>query len=438
VVGSALRAFGGNGGGGGGGGYRSPNYLAQAINEQYRPGPDPKEPKSIWPSLGESARQAQQANAAAEREAKRLADLRADGRKAMEAVSKLAAERRAAAQGIGVLDLTNTSLPQSTNNLNFNLPELRTPSQNRGIGSWLDERRHNIQQERIQAIKEVQPPMPIPKSQASAERLRVFQQVTRPQKPLFTPQQRTFHAGVSQTVEIKAPPQPNVLEKLGDDLETAWDSLTPEEKVTLFELLESFPKVGSAVTVINPYKTPQQKTVDIATSLLVGKIPSVDTVLGLLKIFRNRTSSKPEKRIELSSEQRKKIIRDAIEKQHNRDLITRRRGERVQEVDIRYRKVASRSRVWSRNNGNSPNKNLKRHYKDHRQDFPELKTQEEYRDKAWSLLENPPRGTRFRITPSGQQKVYIPSDNILIVSSDEGVVQSMYKPIDGIKQFYKD
>jgi hypothetical protein len=169
--------------------------------------------------------------------------LQADGRKAMKAVSELAAKHRKT-QGIGVVTLPQNSQPFNADVQTFNLPELQTSSQSGGIGSWLDEQRHNIQQEKIQAIKEVQPPMPIPKSQASAKRLRVFQQVTQPPKPLFTDEKRTLHAGATHTVEVKAPPQLNYLEELGDDLETVWDSLTPEEKSAVIESLESLPKVG--------------------------------------------------------------------------------------------------------------------------------------------------------------------------------------------------
>jgi hypothetical protein len=96
----------------------------------------------------------------------------------MEALSKLAAERRAAAQGIGVVALPNNNQPFNSGVQTFNLPQ--GGPQSGGISDWFEEQKAQAQHHRAYAIHQARVALPIPKPQTMANRLAAFQRVMQP------------------------------------------------------------------------------------------------------------------------------------------------------------------------------------------------------------------------------------------------------------------
>jgi hypothetical protein len=436
VIGSALRAFGGNGGGGGGG-YRSPNYLAQAINEHYRPGPEPKEPKSIWPSLGESARQAQQANAAAEREAQRLAVRLADGRKAMEAVSKLAAERRAAAQGIGVVALPNNPPAAGENTPTFNLIVPPSTTFNVGISGWFDER-NAIQHQRMKAVEEARNPMPLPKSkqQLSLERQQALHRVL---NDAYVPKE----GGVG---EFNVFFRSRAKNRVSPSTKADQNYINEQYIKPRLNAMEYLPLVGTAYTVLSPYSSSLEKLLSIIP-LPVSKALGLARKLPFLKLGKKVTLPPQKRRLiekrlleKFKIKNKRQKFYDDIEEAMRRIPDDTPPIQKTVPTPPRLRTVGKRERVWSNTKEYSSQQNFKNHYETHvleKKEFPEIKTELDYFNKAWGILEKPSEGALFKRLANGQQCLYLPNENTIIFTTKDGVLQSMYRPVKGMEWFLK-
>ncbi|MDQ3230737.1 MAG: pre-toxin TG domain-containing protein [Pseudobdellovibrionaceae bacterium] len=73
--------------------------------------------------------------------------------------------------------------------------------------------------------------------------------------------------------------------------------------------------------------------------------------------------------------------------------------------------------------------NAAKHWNKHGHEFPEIKSAQEYTEKAVSFAKQPPTGTLSKSARNGTDSVlYHPDSNTLVIRSGDGVPASMYRP----------
>jgi RHS repeat-associated protein len=76
--------------------------------------------------------------------------------------------------------------------------------------------------------------------------------------------------------------------------------------------------------------------------------------------------------------------------------------------------------------------NLRRHWNDHKAEFPELKSVGDYFRFAKSFFTNPPAGTLTFTRPNGDLLQYHPESNTFGVLSGDGTVRTVFRPNEGM------
>ncbi|MCU1483399.1 MAG: hypothetical protein JWN67_145 [Actinomycetia bacterium] len=84
--------------------------------------------------------------------------------------------------------------------------------------------------------------------------------------------------------------------------------------------------------------------------------------------------------------------------------------------------------AWSAGKSGSRIENLMEHFGSHRGDFPEIQSVEEYVDRAWTFLHDPPGGTLSVRRTNGDLVRYQPSTNTFGILDGSGVPRTLYKP----------
>ncbi len=73
------------------------------------------------------------------------------------------------------------------------------------------------------------------------------------------------------------------------------------------------------------------------------------------------------------------------------------------------------------------------HWDKHANEFPELKSPNDYYRAIYSFIENPPKGTLTSIRSNGDTLFYNPTSNTFAIKSADGSPRTMFKPKDQMK-----
>jgi hypothetical protein len=84
--------------------------------------------------------------------------------------------------------------------------------------------------------------------------------------------------------------------------------------------------------------------------------------------------------------------------------------------------------AWTAGRVGSGSRNATRHFRSHGADFPDVTTVEEYVNKAWAFLHDPPAGTLWLRRTNGDIVRYQPSTNTFGILDAGGIPRSFYKP----------
>ncbi|GAB3016642.1 hypothetical protein GCM10011376_03670 [Nocardioides flavus (ex Wang et al. 2016)] len=85
--------------------------------------------------------------------------------------------------------------------------------------------------------------------------------------------------------------------------------------------------------------------------------------------------------------------------------------------------------LWSPGRFRSNPKNAFKHFKKHKDEFPELKNSKEYVEAAKKFMTDPPAGTYTRVRePGGDILRYDPKSGTLGIMTKDGVMKTMFKP----------
>lgn len=101
------------------------------------------------------------------------------------------------------------------------------------------------------------------------------------------------------------------------------------------------------------------------------------------------------------------------------------------------RNLALRNQIWSSKPGLNSAKNAYKHWRDHRKEFPELKSANQYVNKARQFLFNPPKGTMKKLYKSGEVAMYHRESNTFVRFNKNGLPKTMMRPKDGINYWNK-
>ncbi len=83
---------------------------------------------------------------------------------------------------------------------------------------------------------------------------------------------------------------------------------------------------------------------------------------------------------------------------------------------------------WTSTKDLSSDQNRAKHWRDHREEFPNLKNEQEYFTAAREFANNPPEGTEFKVSiHNGDIMMYHPPSNTHVVTDKYGVLRTMHK-----------
>ncbi|MBD2785699.1 S-type Pyocin family protein, partial [Xenorhabdus sp. 3] len=84
--------------------------------------------------------------------------------------------------------------------------------------------------------------------------------------------------------------------------------------------------------------------------------------------------------------------------------------------------------IWTKGKVGSRIKNAINHWLKHGNEFPNLKSSNEYIDSAHDFINNPPNGTLSKMKDNGDKLFYHPDSNTFAVQSKSGAPRTMFKP----------
>ena len=91
--------------------------------------------------------------------------------------------------------------------------------------------------------------------------------------------------------------------------------------------------------------------------------------------------------------------------------------------------------VWSSTKKLTPQENVIIHWNKHKDEFPELKTSNEYINMVHTFIDNPPKGTMVKVRGNGDKLFYHQESNVFIAINKDGVPKTMFKPVDKKEYF---
>jgi len=91
--------------------------------------------------------------------------------------------------------------------------------------------------------------------------------------------------------------------------------------------------------------------------------------------------------------------------------------------------------IWSATEGKTSAENAFAHWKKHGAEFPELRTMEQYAERARRFLNEPPQGALTKVRSSGEVVVYDRVSNTFGVRAADGTPKTLFKP-DPVKHHY--
>ena len=91
--------------------------------------------------------------------------------------------------------------------------------------------------------------------------------------------------------------------------------------------------------------------------------------------------------------------------------------------------------VWSSTKKLTPQENVIIHWSKHKDEFPELKTSNEYINMVHTFIDNPPKGTMVKVRGNGDKLFYHQESNVFIAINKDGVPKTMFKPVDKKEYF---
>ena len=86
------------------------------------------------------------------------------------------------------------------------------------------------------------------------------------------------------------------------------------------------------------------------------------------------------------------------------------------------------SQIWSSKKAKTSVQNAFKHWKDHKNEFPELRNSKQYVEKAWAFFKSPPNGTLFKTRCNGDQILYHVESNTFGIKNAQGIPKTMFKP----------
>lgn len=81
--------------------------------------------------------------------------------------------------------------------------------------------------------------------------------------------------------------------------------------------------------------------------------------------------------------------------------------------------------------------NFLKHWYDHKNEFPELKSANEYYRFALNFVKNPPDGTLIEVRATGDKLLYHPATNTFASINKDGFIKTVFRPKDGILYWNK-
>ena len=91
--------------------------------------------------------------------------------------------------------------------------------------------------------------------------------------------------------------------------------------------------------------------------------------------------------------------------------------------------------MWSSTKKLTPQENVIIHWSKHKDEFPELKTSNEYINMVHTFIDNPPKGTMVKVRGNGDKLFYHQESNVFIAINKDGVPKTMFKPVDKKEYF---
>ena len=91
--------------------------------------------------------------------------------------------------------------------------------------------------------------------------------------------------------------------------------------------------------------------------------------------------------------------------------------------------------VWSSTKKFTPQENAIIHWNKHKDEFPELKTPDEYINMVHTFINNPPKGTEVKVRGNGDKLFYHQESNVFIAINKDGIPKTMFKPSDKKEYF---
>ena len=91
--------------------------------------------------------------------------------------------------------------------------------------------------------------------------------------------------------------------------------------------------------------------------------------------------------------------------------------------------------VWSSTKKLTPQENVIIHWNKHKDEFPKLKTSNEYINMVHTFIDNPPKGTMVKVRGNGDKLFYHQESNVFIAINKDGVPKTMFKPVDKKEYF---
>lgn len=86
---------------------------------------------------------------------------------------------------------------------------------------------------------------------------------------------------------------------------------------------------------------------------------------------------------------------------------------------------------WSKTKDKTSEENATAHWEKHRDEFPEIKSRDDYVDAANDFLNNPPPGSEIKNRDNGDVLVYDPATNTFGVRNGDGEPRTMFRPREG-------
>lgn len=89
--------------------------------------------------------------------------------------------------------------------------------------------------------------------------------------------------------------------------------------------------------------------------------------------------------------------------------------------------------IWSATKGKTPVENAFKHWKDHKNEFPEFLNSKQYVESSWNFFKRPPVGTLVKKRTNGETLLYHEATNTFGVCTKHEIPKTMFRPNEQIR-----